>query len=285
MCVALTLDPGANLSLDEITQMDLTNRDGVGMAWIDERNSVSWWKSLKVDPADVLERLSLWVDSPRLLHFRLSTAGGTRTELCHPFPISPTAICSPEGSTWTAMIHNGHWHRWQEVRRLLEEEDLLPDKGPWSDTRLAAFLAHENPDWLQALGGKVAVLDHSGEIKRLGDWHELRTGIMVSNKYWEGATQPKGGYVYQTTRSWKTYGSIAEWAQENADEKTDKYSVPQPKKAKELPQGNHGTKSQNQKARKQVTGDWENPDCPGQWFRYDEKTDSVVDVSSLYRKK
>ncbi len=279
MCVAVTLDPGADLTLEELKKMDATNRDGVGMAWIDERGAVSWWKTTKVDPEEVRNRLQFWADSPRLLHFRLSTAGGTRPELCHPFPIGPTAICSPEGSAWTAMIHNGHWHRWQEVHSLLKDEDLLPDKGPWSDTRLIAYLAHSNKDWLQALGGRVATLEHTGAIVRLGDWQELRTGIYVSNKIWEHYSErERKTYSYRTEPHSHTQASTY-LATQTWDGDTDECRVPGIGKAKALPKGRHDEAEKPKKKRHYVLADWQDPDTK-RWFRWDEKTDAVVDVTA-----
>ena len=202
MCVAITLMPGAQLTLEELIKMDRANADGVGLAWVDT-DGVHWWKTIKVNPEEVKENLILTVESPRLLHFRLATAGGTKDELCHPFDISEWSICTPQGMGTKVMIHNGHWGRWQEVAKLLDDEDMLPDKGPWSDSRLAAYLSHVNPDWLLALGGRVATLDAKGKVERLGDWQELREGIHVSNKYWETATHRRGGYEgFRTWRGW-----------------------------------------------------------------------------------
>lgn len=205
MCVAVTLDPGAQLTLDELTKMDKANADGVGLAWVED-DGVHWWKTIKVNPQEVLENLQMTAVSPRLLHFRYATAGGTKDELCHPFDISKLSVCSPMGMGTKVMIHNGHWSRWNEVAKMLDDEDMLPDKGPWSDSRLAAFLAHVNEDWLQAMGGKVATLDTEGKIVRLGDWQSLREGIYVSNKAWEYVQTRRGGYSGH--RQWQGWGDV-----------------------------------------------------------------------------
>lgn len=201
MCVAITLDPGAELSLAEIEKMNKSNADGVGVAWA-RNGMVHWFKTTKVDPEYIRGAVASWKDYPRLVHFRFATAGGTRPDLCHPFEISARANCAPTGRARQVMIHNGHWSRWNEVKELLEKEDLLPDAGPWSDTRLAAYLAHEDPEWLTTLGGRVAVLRGSGEITRLGDWTKLRNGVQVSNKLWEHQGEYKRG-GYSGYRAWK----------------------------------------------------------------------------------
>lgn len=203
MCVAITLAPGGKLSQNEVEQMNRSNADGVGIAWA-SKGVVQWWKTTKVDPAYVAQTISAFAEHPRLVHFRYSTAGGTRPELCHPFEVGPKANCSPVGIAAKVMIHNGHWGRWSEVKDLLEKEGLLPP-GPWSDSRLAAYLAHSDPEWFEALGGRVAVMDGDGTIVRLGDWQELRPGVMVSNRGWQTHSgYTRGGYTgYRSWKGWQ----------------------------------------------------------------------------------
>lgn len=204
MCVAVTLEPDTLLSLKEVERMYRSNADGVGVAWA-QGGVVSWWKTHKVDPDYVVNVIRAWRGLPRLVHFRFATAGGTSAELCHPFEVGPLASCAPQGTSSRVMIHNGHWNRWQEVKELLDKENLLPDRGPWSDSRLAAWLAHSDPEWFEALGGRVAVMNGDGDIKRLGDWDKLRKGIYVSNKSWDhDATYARGGYTGY--RQWKGWG-------------------------------------------------------------------------------
>lgn len=209
MCVAVTLDPGATLTKQEVVAMDKNNADGAGVAWARE-GLVEWYKTTKVDPDYIVRAINNAKDHSRLVHFRLSTAGGVRPELCHPFEISPRAECKPRHVTNRAMIHNGHWGRWDDLHKILKRDGLLPDDGPWSDTRLVAFMAHEDPSWLDAIGGKVAVMDGTGRIERIGDWDKLRDGIHVSNLYWRTATYTRGGYSgYRHWPGWEF--SDEEW--------------------------------------------------------------------------
>lgn len=221
MCVAVTLVPGTTLSVDEVTRMHRSNADGVGLAWARD-GMVSWWKTLSVDPDYVTKAINAWKDYPRLLHFRYATAGGARPDLCHPFEIGPLANCNVTGTASKVMIHNGHWGRWEDVKKLFDGSNLLPP-GPWSDSRLVAFLAHEDPEWLTALGGRVAVMGGDGQIVRLGDWTKLRDGLMVSNDTWKSATHTRGGYAGY--RQWKGWA----WSEEEAQA----YQEEQEKSARE----------------------------------------------------
>lgn len=279
MCVAVTLDPGANPTLDELIKMDKANSDGVGIAWCDH-DGVHWWKTTKVNPEEVLDVLKLVAESPRLLHFRYATAGvhfqntiasGPLDELCHPFDISDRSVCTPQGVTRKAMIHNGHWGRWSEIAKLMDAEGLLPDKGPWSDTRLVSFLASVNEDWLLALGGRVATLDDTGDILRIGDWEQLRPGIHVSNKHWE-YVQTRRSSTHYHGRSW--VDAVEEYY---ADDNTPATKEP----AKE----HHGKKSKGSSSTKEdrelVDFLKRNPNAwfnkqKQQWCFWDEKTRDVV---------
>lgn len=187
MCVAVIMEPGAELSVDEVVRMSRANGDGVGFAWADGE-VVQWLKAIKYSPEKVAGLINRTKDHFRLVHFRLSTAGGVRAELCHPFEIGPLASCSHAGSGNKVLIHNGHWRRWTDVFDLMKKEETLPDLGPWSDTRLAALMASWDMDWLDTVDGKVAVMDGEGNVKMYGTWDTLRPGVKVSNTSWQAHT-------------------------------------------------------------------------------------------------
>lgn len=222
MCVAITMAPGTILTEDEVVRMDRANADGVGVAWANG-SVVEWWKTTQVDPVDVARMITEFKELPRLVHFRLATAGGARPELCHPFEIGPLASYGEAtsktvvvGKSSKVLIHNGHWHKWNELSGFLNKANLLPP-GHWSDSRLAAFLANEDPTWLEEVNGRIAVMLNTGATHRLGDWSELREGIHVSNCHWQTASVPRGGYTGY--RRWKGWGwDEEEWAAFMAEE-------------------------------------------------------------------
>src|SRR6478752_550194 len=113
MCVAIIMEPGTELSLEEVQKMGKANGDGVGFAWADGQ-TVQWYKTVVYEPEQIAFHINKRKDFFRLVHFRLSTAGGVRSELCHPFDVSPVASCAPAGESNMVLIHNGHWHRWSD---------------------------------------------------------------------------------------------------------------------------------------------------------------------------
>ena len=203
MCVAISMLPGASLKEEEVAKMDRANADGAGIAWVKD-GMVHWYKTVKVSPGHITRIINHHLGSPRLVHFRLATAGGRKEELCHPFEIGPLASCKAVGKASKVLIHNGHWSRWDDVLRLLGKEGLLPDAGPWSDTRLASYLAYHDMDWLEVLGGRVAVMDGKGQLTHHGDWKDYREGIKVSNMGWDVENgYRRGGYGgYDDWRGW-----------------------------------------------------------------------------------
>lgn len=244
MCVAVTMEPGTDLTLDEVVKMDRTNADGVGVAWA-RNGRVEWFKTTNVDPAEIHGAIRAWRDYPRLVHFRLSTAGGTRPDLCHPFEVGPRAKCDVKGHGAKVMIHNGHWNRWNEVKNLLDKEGLLPDDGPWSDSRLAAYLAYTDPEWFAALGGRVAVMGGDGGIMRLGDWSDLRPGIKVSNKLWESEHKYKRG-GYSGYRNWKGWN----WTEEEMEQFLEEEEEREKKAIEEAIKADEEQRKQEKAARK-----------------------------------
>lgn len=213
MCVAVILDPGAELSFEEVCKMANANADGVGLAWA-TGDTVEWWKATTYSYQYAHKVINDFKESPRLLHFRLSTVGGIRPELCHPFEIGPMASAASRGHGQEVLIHNGHWSRWKDIFDILKEEGALPDAGPWSDSRLAAFLAHMNREWLTTVTGRVATLSADGDISVLGDWKKLREGVFVSNNLWDHS------YNYRRSgrdREWEGWGwTEQEWKEKMA---------------------------------------------------------------------
>lgn len=178
------MEPDTELSLDEVFKMGRSNADGIGVAWADG-DQVEWYKSINYTPQSATKFINERKGFFRLVHFRLSTVGGVRVDLCHPFEVGPMASSSQHGHSAKVLIHNGHWHRWTDIIDILKKEEALPDGGPWSDSRLAAYLAAFDEDWLDVVTGRVATMDGKGNIKLLGSWETLRPGIKVSNKIWD----------------------------------------------------------------------------------------------------
>ncbi len=199
MCVAAVVPDGVRFpDLDDLEAMEKMNSDGAGIAWFDE-GEVHWLKGLS---AIEVHTLGCQLSGPKLLHFRMATAGGDHPELSHPFPIERAVRTNLTGRAKKVLIHNGHIGDWEFFRRLMAP---LP-AGKWSDTRLVARMVHMvGKDILDEFPGqKFATLDNTGQAEMFGRF-EMRAGVHYSNTMWEVFTNyfdrndmynegPDGGY-------------------------------------------------------------------------------------------
>lgn len=182
MCVAVILPKGSNTpTIQDLEKMHKTNPHGAGVAWV-HNGLVHWHKGL--DNMVQLHNLLSDIPRPTLLHFRLSSIGGTSPNLCHPFPIERNPSTKLKGQALSVMIHNGHWSGHNLAQLFLD--DYKPGKRH-SDTRVMAHLAVTRPDILKHIakqGQRFAILQSNKVVLQYGDWTESADGTRYSNMYW-----------------------------------------------------------------------------------------------------
>ena len=148
---------------------------------------------------------------PVVMHFRITTHGGTKPENCHPFPITDSVgkLCKLNQTAQIGVAHNG----------II---DIRPRKGI-SDTMeyIASQLAplskavpnfYKNKHLMQmisnAIDSKMAFLTFGGKIYTIGDFIE-NGGVMYSNRSFERTTSWRdyscGCYEAD---SWELYSGI-----------------------------------------------------------------------------
>lgn len=184
MCVAIAC-PEKFPDAETIISCADANPDGGGVAWVEE-GKVLWIKGIDGKDANKLIREGK-IKPPALIHFRIATAGGTRPELCHPFPISRSASTDCSGSANQVLIHNGHWGSWAgKALNIAMKHDKGVPGGYWSDSRTLAYMAyHLGESSLRLVEGqKIATLDKDGAIRLFGRF-EQRDGISYSNMNWK----------------------------------------------------------------------------------------------------
>lgn len=152
MCIAIAQPAGTRLlTLSMFRQCAKSNDDGLGLAWIDWRQSdpLKRLRILRVSPDSKRNFDVDWfweryrqihhhwgAQSPIIIHFRWSTRGVVDQYNCHPFRVNPM----------TAMIHNGvlsmPTYKGHYVN-LFEYEDVRAD---YSDTWHYAHLYFSRMD-------------------------------------------------------------------------------------------------------------------------------------------
>lgn len=195
MCVIAVVEEGQERPTErEVGAMYEQNSFGAGVAWRED-GRVRWKKGLKL--GDMLE-LNDQLPFPYVLHFRIPSCGGHDMGLCHPFPILPVAPLDLEGSTeGSVLFHNGHWSRYDaEIRDACYKSRIKLPIGPWSDTRVMAFLASNfGLGILDFIDEKILIFSPT-EIKVLGDygqtgWSYYLGKYLVSNKHWTYKAEQK----------------------------------------------------------------------------------------------
>lgn len=99
MCIAIYTKAGAVISEQAITASFNSNRDGAGLAYVDDEGKL---QVLKTDKLDVFQKMykeccQRFPESHKMLHFRVSTSGGVNAFNTHPFYVDNN----------TVMCHNG----------------------------------------------------------------------------------------------------------------------------------------------------------------------------------
>lgn len=181
------------------------NPQGAGVAWSDGKR-VHYVKGIMT--FDALREIVGKMDGPFVVHTRISTVGGTREDLCHPFVVSAASPLTLKGKTDAVLFHNGHWGDWAENLRLstVSTGAKMPE-GAFSDSRAMAVLCGRHglnfarliPD-----SQRVCVVTPD-TITRYGKgWSDV-DGMSVSNTNWQPRAAFSGPFYVRNgtgTREW-----------------------------------------------------------------------------------
>lgn len=192
MCVIAAKAAGVEMPTeDEIESMWFKNSDGAGLMYaangkVHIEKGFMKLQEFKDKLAELDKKLDLKSRSV-VLHFRITTHGGTSPENTHPFPISDSVgmLKKHKLITTLGVAHNGIIN-------------ITPRKGI-SDTMeyIAGQLAplaravpdfYKNKDLLQMIANattsKLAFLDGKGKIVTVGEFYE-HNGVKYSNRSYE----------------------------------------------------------------------------------------------------
>lgn len=193
MCIIAAKPAGVALPKDEyIRNMWDGNRDGAGIMYV-LNGKVRIEKGFMKYKAfvDALNRIKTIVDpvaTPMVMHFRITTHGGTKPENTHPFPITDNlgALRKLIGTTDIGVAHNGIIPITPRKGISDTMEYIVSQLAPLKRA-LPRFC--ENPHAMQlvenAIGSKMAFLTKEGRLYTVGKFIEDE-GILYSNTSYEG---------------------------------------------------------------------------------------------------
>jgi len=193
MCIILVKPAGVKLPAADILNTCWTsNPDGAGFAWRDKRGRVHWnkghmhYNDLERALTATGKRYDLKA-APMLLHFRITTHGGTCQGNTHPFPICDsydqmreTSGIAPAG----VLAHNGiitiDTARGVSDTMTYTRQTIAPltDAVPgWYDNPRLRGMIEAHTD-----GSRLAILPPgAGEVMLTGEWIEGGGGLLYSN--------------------------------------------------------------------------------------------------------
>lgn len=144
--------------------------------------------------------------TPIVMHFRITTHGGTCPELTHPFPVTDSrgALRKLRATAPVGVAHNGIIHSVTPAKDMSDTSEYIATQLAPLHKALPRFW--ENPHALQlirnGIGSKMAVLSADGTITTIGEFNEDK-GVLYSNYSWKPRTWTYG--------SWGSCGGEAKW--------------------------------------------------------------------------
>ena len=197
MCIIAIKQAGIKMpATTTIENMWHNNKDGAGFMYTKDGN-VHIEKGLMTlkDFKAALKRLEKTIDvvnTPIILHFRITTHGGTSPGNCHPFPISEKLplLQMTKCKAPLAVAHNG-------IIDIKPSQKDISDTMEYIITQLAPLYQLKKDFYRQPAGkkliynfirSKMAFLDAAGRIETIGDFITGKDGILYSNTSYKART-------------------------------------------------------------------------------------------------
>lgn len=208
MCIIAIKPAGISMpATTTIEHMWHNNRDGAGFMY-SRGGSVHIEKGFMAlgDLKAALNRLEEGIDvtnTPMVLHFRITTHGGTTPGNCHPFPVTEKLplLRMAKCKVPLAVAHNG-------IIDIKPSKKDISDTMEYIMTQLAPLYQLRKGFYKQPAGkkliynaikSKMVFLDGAGRIETVGDFIAGEDGILYSNSSYKART------VYYKWDIWEDY--------------------------------------------------------------------------------
>lgn len=222
MCIIVTKQAGYKMPAKDILQTCfMHNRDGAGFMWADS-NGVHIRKGYMTFDEFYKSLYECINDTKKyaiVMHFRISTQGGTQRELCHPYPITSDMklLHSLSVKCDVGLAHNGIIPLTSDGAKDYNDTMLYIQK--YASFLIKTSTYYNNKiicDLLsESIGAsRLAILSRDGHIEHIGSgWiYEKADGLAYSNTSYKA-------YEY-TTRSYIGYGYNYGWDDDELDDYT-----------------------------------------------------------------
>ena len=162
------------------------NNDGAGFMYAENgkvyiQKGYMTWNSFKKAFKPFKNR----VDLPLVLHFRITTHGGTEKGLCHPFPLTSnvTELKATKSVTDIGIAHNGFISMTSYASKGASDTSEFIRK--YASCIIASPQWYRNPNankvLAEVIGSRMLVLSNDGHGEVVGDGWVEEDGVMFSN--------------------------------------------------------------------------------------------------------
>jgi hypothetical protein len=210
MCIIAIKQAGIKMpATTTIENMWHNNKDGAGFMYTKDGN-VHIEKGLMTlkDFKAALKRLEKTIDvvnTPVVLHFRITTHGGTSPGNCHPFPVTEKLplLQMTKCKAPLAVAHNG-------IIDIKPSQKDISDTMEYIITQLAPLYQLKKDFYRQPAGkkliynfikSKMVFLDAAGRIETIGDFITGKDGILYSNTSYKART------IYYNWDIWEDFST------------------------------------------------------------------------------
>lgn len=194
MCVIAAKPAGVDMPIDQyIENMWTRNHDGAGIMYAvnDKVHIEKGFMKFEAfrERLDQLSDQYNLKDIPVVMHFRITTHGGTKPENCHPFPISDSVgvLSKLKQTAKIGVAHNGIIDITPRKGISDTMEYIISQLSPLSK---AVPNFYENKHLMKmisnAIDSRMAFLTGKGDIYTIGSFVE-EAGIMYSNTTYKNA--------------------------------------------------------------------------------------------------
>ena len=189
------------------------NPDGAGFMYADQygvhvRKGFMKWKDFK---QALLPHIDKGADLPFVLHFRITTHGGTKPEMTQPFPLSTNVKKLKELSSNcnVGVAHNGIIPMTSDAKKISDTAQFVKDY-------LTTLIAN-NPKYYrnpriaeiveELINSKMCILSNDGHVEIVGNGWNEKNGIYYSNysyepTRWTYTSFTKTDFDMDSYRSW-----------------------------------------------------------------------------------
>lgn len=218
MCIIACKPIGIDMpDADTITNMWYSNPDGAGFMYNHDGRVHISKGYMKLDKfLEAIDKLAKKIDLTRtgvVMHFRITTHGGTKPENTHPFPVSDSLpmLRKLTVSAKLGVAHNGIIDITPRSKDISDTMEYVMSQLAPLSRALPRF--YENKDAMlmvkNAIDSKMAFLTPEGMIHTIGDFN-MHNGILYSNPsyeaYWHSMRYGKFSVWDRDEDKWDTYG-------------------------------------------------------------------------------